>query len=633
MADTTVHQDLVLAAEFPATDRADWVRLVEKALKERPFDRLVSRTYDGIAIEPLYERAATTSVTGRASGRPWTVMQRIDHPDPKSANEEALHELRNGADGLVLVLAGAPDARGYGIRADTAEALARTLDGVMLELIALRIETAPFAGRPVSEFVTSLVAARKLDPAKLAIDFGLDPVGDMARTGRAMLPWPDLSKRAGETAKSLADKNYAKARFLRADGRAVHEAGGSEAQELAFVVAAGVAYLRLLEAAGFALDEARRRITFQLAADADEFLTIAKFRALQKLWARVEESCGLPPQPAHAAAETAWRMMTRRDPYVNMLRTTIAATAAGIGGAEQVTVLPFTAALGLPDRLARRVARNLQLILLEESNLYRVADPAAGSGGIEALTSELAKNAWALFQNIETGGGAAAALEQGIIQNMIAQTRAARLAAVAKRKDALTGVSDYPNLGEALLAVLEVPRAVAPAPQAAQFETLPSIRLAEPFEALRDKSDAVLKKTGARPKVFLANLGEVSDFTARAIFAKNFYEAGGLETVGNDGSAPSSPLPMAAVKTDIAAMMAAFKASGARIACLCSADKVYAAEAAIALSAAGAIVHLAGRAGEHEAAWNDAGVTAYIYVGCDVLATLQDACDTLDAKT
>jgi len=636
MADTTVHQDLVLAAEFPATDRADWVRLVEKALKERPFDRLVSRTYDGIAIEPLYERAATTSVTGRAPGRPWTVMQRIDHPDPKSANDEALHELRNGADGLVLVLAGAPDARGYGIRADTAEALARTLDGVMLELIALRIETAPFAGRPVSELVTSLVAARKLDPAKLAIDFGLDPVGDMARTGRAMLPWAELSRRAGETAKGLADQNYVKARFLRADGRAVHEAGGSEAQELAFVVAAGVAYLRLLEAAGFSLDEARRRITFLLAADADEFLTIAKFRALQKLWARIEESCGLPPQPAHAAAETAWRMMTRRDPYVNMLRTTIAATAAGIGGAEQVTVLPFTAALGLPDRLARRVARNLQLILLEESNLYRVADPAAGSGGIEALTSELAKNAWALFQNIETGGGAAAALEQGIIQNMIAKTRAARLAAVAKRKDALTGVSDYPNLGEALLTVLEVPRAVAPAPQAAQFETLPSIRLAEPFEALRDKSDAVLKKTGARPKVFLANLGEVSDFTARAIFAKNFYEAGGLETVGNDGSAPSSPLPMAEVKTDIAGMITAFKASGARIACLCSADKVYAAEAAEAakaLSAAGAIVHLAGRAGEHEAAWNDAGVTAYIYVGCDVLATLQDACDTLDAKT
>jgi methylmalonyl-CoA mutase len=615
-----VHQDLVLASEFPATDRADWLRLVEKALKDRPFEKLISRTYDGIAVEPLYPRAiGAAPVAGRAPGLPWTVMQRVDHPDPAHANAEALHDLQNGADGLALVLAGAPAAHGYGVKSDTAAALARTLDSVMLDLIGVRIETAPFAGRPVSELVTALVAERRLDPAGLAIDFGLDPVGDMARTGRALLPWSELSRRAGETAKGLAAKGYAKARLLRTDGRAVHEAGGSEAQELAFVVATGVAYLHLLEAAGFALDEARRRITFLLAADADEFMTIAKFRALRKLWARVEEACGLAPQPAFVAAETAWRMMSARDVYVNMLRTTIAVTAASVGGADGITVLPFTAALGLPDRFARRVARNLQLILLEESNLYRVADPAAGSGGIEALTAELAKTAWALFQEIERAGGASAALEQGLIQKKIAATRAARLAAIAKRRDALTGVSDYPNLGEASVKVLAVPRA-APAQQPTPFEPLPSLRLAEPFEALRDKSDAILRKTGARPKVFLANLGKLSEFTARATFAKNFYEAGGLETVGNDGFKSRDE------------MIAAFKASGARIACLCSSDKVYAADAvgaAKALHAAGAVVHLAGRPGEHEAAWNAAGVTTYIYVGCDVLATLTAAHDSV----
>ena len=190
--------------------------------------------------------------------------------------------------------------------------------------------------------MTEVVAKRKADPAALDIDFGLDPLGDMARTGRALLPWPELSARAGGTAKDLAAKGFAKARYLRADGRAVHEAGGSEAQELAFVLAAGVAYLRLLEASGFTLDEARRRISFLLAADADEFLTIAKFRALRKLWARVEQASGLTPQPAFVSAETAWRMMTARDPYVNMLRTTIAVTAAGVGGADSVTALPFT---------------------------------------------------------------------------------------------------------------------------------------------------------------------------------------------------------------------------------------------------------------------------------------------------
>ena len=198
MADTALHHELPLAAEFPATDRADWLQLVEKALKDRPFEKLISRTYDGIAVEPLYARAVgAVPVAGRAPGLPWTVTQRVDHPDPAAANAQARQDLENGADGLALILAGAPAAHGFGVKADTAEALARTLDGVMLDLIALRIETAPFAGRPVAELVTAQVTAQKLDPAALAIDFGLDPVGDMARTGRALLPWSELSKRAG----------------------------------------------------------------------------------------------------------------------------------------------------------------------------------------------------------------------------------------------------------------------------------------------------------------------------------------------------------------------------------------------------------------------------------------------------
>jgi len=627
MSDTAVHQDLVqelaLAAEFPATDRADWVRLVEKALKDRPFDRLISRTYDGIAVEPLYPRAAgAAAVPGRAPGQPWTVMQRIDHPDPVQANRQALDDLENGATGLTLLLSGAPAANGYGVKADGADALARALDGVMLDMIALRIETAPFAGRPVSELITSFAAERKLDPATLAIDFGLDPLGDIARTGRVLLPWPDLSKRAGETAKTLAGKGYTKAHFLRADGRAVHEAGGSDAQELAFAIAAGVDYLRLLEAAGFALDEARRRITFMLAADADEFLTIAKFRAIRKLWARIEEACGLAPKRTTVAAETAWRMLTQRDPYVNMLRATIAVTAAGVGGADNIAVLPHTAAIGLPDAFARRVARNTQLVLLEESNLAKVSDPAAGSGALEHLTDTLCASAWTLFQAYDKAGGAFAALEQGLIQRDVAAVREKRQAAVARRKDAITGASDYPNLQEKAAQVLNVPRVSPPKEDAAKpaIEPLPSIRFAEPFERLRDKSDAIAMKTGARPKVFLANLGKPSDFTARATFAKNFYEAGGIETAGNDGFA------------DQAAMLAAFKASRADIACVCSSDKVYeaqAADAARALAAAGTIVHLAGRPGDHAAAWNAAGVKTYIYVGCDVLATLEAAHDSV----
>ncbi|HZD90153.1 MAG TPA: methylmalonyl-CoA mutase subunit beta [Pseudolabrys sp.] len=614
--------ELALAAEFLTYGHESWRKLVEAALKGADFDkRLVSRTYDGIRVEPLYPRLKGAPVLASRAAAPWQVLQRLDHPDPQAANGQALQDLENGATGLSLVLAGAPASRGYGLAAEDADALAQALDGVLLDLVALRIETAPFAGRPVADLLAEVAARRKFDPAALVIDFGLDPLGDMARTGRALLPWPDLSARAGGTAQDLAGQGFAKARFLRADGRAVHEAGGSEAQELAFVVSAGVAYLRLMAAAGFPLDEARRRLSFLIAADADEFLTIAKFRSFRKLWARVEQASGLTPEPAFVAAETAWRMMTARDPYVNMLRTTIAVTAAGVGGADSVTALPFTLALGLPDRFARRVARNMQLILLEESNLYRVSDPAAGSGGIEHLTTEMAKSAWALFQEIEAGGGLATALERGLLQKKVAETRAARQAAIARRKDALTGVSDYPNLSEAPVKVLDVPRVRAPE-QPASFEALPSLRLAAPFEALRDKSDAILAKTGARPKVFLANLGKLSDFTARATYAKNFYEAGGLEAVTNDGF------------EGMVAMYAACKASGAKIACLCSSDAVYehkAAEAAKALTAAGTVVHLAGRPGEKEAEYRQAGVQTFIYVGCDLLSTLQAAYDTMGA--
>jgi methylmalonyl-CoA mutase len=618
--------DLSLAAEFTATSQADWRKLVEAALKGASFEkRLTSQTYDGLRIEPLYPRAAGVKpVAGRTPGEAWTLLQRVDHPDPAAANAQALQDLENGATGLALVLAGAPAARGFGTAINSVDDLERTLADVMLDGISLRLETAPFAGRPVATLMTTLIGQRKLDPSAIAADFCLDPIGDMARTGSALLPWPELSQRAGATAKDLDAKGFSRARLLRADDRAVHEAGGSEAQELAFVLATGVAYLRLLEASGFTLDQARRRVSFLLAADADEFLTIAKFRALRKLWARVEEACGLAPKPAYVAAETAWRMMTKRDPYVNMLRTTIAVTAAGVGGADDITVLPHTAALGLPDAFARRVARNTQLILLEESNLYRVADPAAGSGGIEALTSELAQAAWTLFQEIEAAGGAAAAIEQGLLQKRIAATRAARQAAIARRKDALTGASDYPNLAEAAVAVLDVPRVtVLPLPAAVHFEALPQIRLAEPFEALREASDRVLAKTGARPKVFLANLGKLAEFTARAMFAKNFYEAGGIEAAGNDGF------------KDRAAMIAAFKISGTKLACLCSSDKIYESEAAAAakdLAAAGAIVHLAGRPGDNEAPWWQAGVKSFIFLGCDVVSTLQAAHDILGVK-
>jgi methylmalonyl-CoA mutase len=304
-----------------------------------------------------------------------------------------------------------------------------------------------------------------------------------------------------------------------------------------------------------------------------------------------------------------------------MLRTTIGCFAAAVGGADAITVLPFTAARGLPDAFARRIARNTQLILLEESNLARVADPTAGAGAIEDITGKLGRAAWSLFQEIEAAGGAWAAIERGMIQGSVAAVREKRLHAVARRKDALTGTSDFADLKETPPAVLDVPTVAAPKESAAAVsaEALPRIRLAEPFERLRDASDRILAQTGSRPKVFLANLGKLSDFTARASFARNFFEAGGIEAVTNDGFASSDE------------MAAAFKASGARLACLCSSDPVYGADAVDAAKAlAGAAhIYLAGRPRELEPALKAAGVGTFIFAGCDVLEILERAYDIL----
>lgn len=614
--------DLPLAREFPPATHDDWKTLVDGVLKGAPFDRLVSKTYDGLHITPIYGRAANAGlVAGRPAATPWRIMQRVDHPDAATANAQALTDLENGANGLALVFAGAHGAHGFGLEPSVA-ALEQIFAGIYPDAgIGIEFQIGPQT-RDMPQRFADLLARRNIPPASVDARFGFDPIGAGAAGGSSPYDWSEIAAHFGPAVAQFATIGF-RGPYAVADGRVIHDAGGSEAQELAFVVATAVAYLRALEAAGLGLDAARRMIYARLSADADQFMTLAKFRALRVLWAHVERHCGLEPQPLVIAADTAWRMLTQRDPYVNVLRATIATFAAGLGGANSITVLPHTLALGLPDAFARRIARNAQLILLEESNLDKVTDPAAGSGGIESLTEELAQRAWSLFQQIEAAGGAFAALQQNLIQKQVAAVRDERAKNIARRKDVLTGVSEFPNLHEAPIAVLAAPRALAPALAGAvvSFDALTPIRLAAPFEALRDRSDAVLASTGARPTIYLANLGAPADFTARTTFARSLFEAGGIEAVEGGGG------------TDPAAIAAAFKASGAPLACLCSSDKVYAglgAKVAEALHAAGARrVYLAGRPGELETELRAAGVDGFAHVGIDAVATLTAAFDAL----
>ena len=612
----TASEPFSFAGDFAAATPADWRKLVDAALKGAPFSRLASKTYDGLTIEPLYERAgAARAVVGRTPGTAWTVMQRVDHPDPAAANAQARDDLANGATGLVLVFAGSVSANGFGLAASAAS-LARVLEGIDLAAgLAINLNLSP-ATRHIVGDLASLVTDRGIAPAATDLRFSINPIGGFAATGRSPRAWSDL---APSFAATIAGLDGFRGPFAVADGRVIHNAGGSEVQELAFALASAVAYLRALEAGGITLEAARDAVYFRLTADAEQFLTMAKFRAARKLWARVEAACGLKPKPLLLTAETAWRTMTRRDPYANMLRAAIAVAAAGFGGADAITVLPHTAPLGLPDAFARRMARNTQLVLLEESNLARVADPAAGAGAIEVLTEQLCAAAWQAFQEIEAAGGAWAALQQGLIQRKVATVRAARQEAVARGKEVLTGTNGYPDLHETAPAVLDI-APVNPVPEQAATltaEPLPRLRLAEPFEELRDRSDRILAKTGARPKIFLAALGTPAQFTARATFAKNFFAAGGIEAL--EGGPDD------------------FTASLTRLVCLCSSDEVYDKEvpsAAAALKAAGARhIYIAGRPAEREAALRGAGIQSFIYGGCDALSTLAAAYDILSGNS
>ncbi|HKO69742.1 MAG TPA: methylmalonyl-CoA mutase subunit beta [Bradyrhizobium sp.] len=614
---TSVTEELRLAADFAPSTFNDWRRLVDGVLKGAPFEKLVSQTYDGLKIDPIYPRARGAAVVaGRTAAKPWQLMQRIDHPDAAHANAQALQDLENGATGLTLVFAGANSAYGFGLE-PSADALEKVLERVVIDAgISIELQIGP-QSRMAATYLAEYITRKGVDPAACDICFGLDPLGACAAWGSSPYTWREIVTAVTAGIKALADMGF-RGPFAAADGHVIHDAGGSEVQELAFVLASGIAYLRALEGAGIDLETARAMIYARLAADADQFLTMAKFRALRLLWARIEQTCGLAPKPIFIAAQTAWRMLTQRDPYVNVLRATMATFSAGLAGANSIIVLPHTLALGLPDPFARRVARNTQLVLLEESNLAKVSDPAAGSGGIETLTRQLCEAAWALFQEIEKAGGAFAALEQSLIQRKVAATRTMREKNIAKRKDVLTGATEFPNLHEAQIAVLEAKAIVLPPYGEAKlrFDALPPMRLAAPFERLRDRSDQILKQKGDRPKIFLANLGTPADFTPRATFAKSFFEIGGIEAIDTQGF------------TDAAMLAEAFRSSGAALACLCSGDKNYAEYAVVAaqaLQAAGAKhIYLAGRPGEHEAAFRSAGVQDFVFAGVDAIAVLQE---------
>jgi len=701
MSDT--HQDTPLTFDELAAPSADvWRAAAVESLVGKPFEKLITATYEGIPLQPLYGRediaalqfAATLPgrppyVRGaRAAGylaQPWAVAQELAYGRPAEFNRALLADLGRGQTAVNVVLDAAtragtdPDAAGPGevgrggLSLASAEDMAEALRGVYLDAVPLFVHAGASALPLLALLVAHLRRAGK-PLAELRGGLLADPLGALAEDGSL----PVSLERAYDESAAVTRWAVAGAPGLATAGvntGPYHEAGANAVQELAFALATGVAYLRALMKRGMSIDEAAPRLRFDFAIGGQFFMEIAKLRAARLLWAQVVAAFGggEESQALRLHARTGRRNKSALDPYANMLRVTTEALAAAVGGTDSLHVAPFDEPVRPPDEFSRRIARNVQIILQEEAHLTQLIDPAGGSYAVEALTDALAREAWALFQEIERRGGMAAALQEGFIQSSIAAVADKRAAALAKRRDVLIGVNQFANAAEKslppddtddvaihreraaqladhranndhavhedALARLALPvgspeefveAAIAAAEAGATLGEIaralrsgdsgvPTVsplrrgRTAEPFEALQARALDYASIHGHRPRLFLANLGPPRQHKARADFTQGFFEVGGFQVLTNNGFRTPQEAASAAL------------ASGAPAVAICSTDETYPElvpplVAAVKAAAPQTVVILAGRPADQVDAHKAAGVDEFVYLGADAVA-------------
>lgn len=459
-----------LAEEFgaqgDAQTRARWMALVEKTLKGQSFDdALTVKTPDGLTIQPLYTAqdgvAVARDLRARDPERPWDLRVRAAHPDPVRVASDILTDLENGAASVLLQL----DPTGVnGVAVGSTDDLAKALSGVLIDLAPVALD-AGFLGPKAADWLGALAKAAPNAP----LAFHLDPLTAFAVAGVSPGPIESHVFNAATVASRLAG-TYVKASLFLATGRAAHEAGGSNTEELAMMTASALAYAKALVRSGLSMEDAFGRIVLGVSLDGEYFTGVAKVRAAKAMWARLTEACGATVAPT-IEVRSSRRMLAKADAWTNLLRLTSAGFAGAVGGADAILLDSFTDAIGLPTAFARRQARNTQLVLMEESNLGRVADPAGGAWYLDSLTDQMARAAWGGFQAIEGAGGIIKALESGLVADAVAGTRAAQEAAFADKSRKILGVTVFPNADD------KTPEVETPEPVSV---TGPDVRLPGP---------------------------------------------------------------------------------------------------------------------------------------------------------
>jgi methylmalonyl-CoA mutase len=590
------------------------------ALGPEPEQMLETPTYEAVAIRALY--TALDELPEPPLPGEWPFLRGADAlRDVKSGWKVAEGIPANRVAGVAAedvnsaVLAGLAEGVSallvrVGESGVSPAQLEKVFDGVYLSMAPVILDAGTeyqAAGRALLELVGRVDDDQR---AILSIDLGGDPLTAML-SDRAAPPIEEVVSMATKVADDLG------VRAITVDGPAFHNLGANATWELAGSIAVAVSYLRVLTESGLPVAKALPQISFRLAADDDQFLTIAKVRALRLLWARVAEVLGEPDSGAAVVhAETSLPMMTQRDPWVNMLRTTLAAFGAGVGGADTVLVFPFDVAIeggfpGMATSFTRRMARNIQLLLIEESHVGRILDPAGGSWFVEDLTEQLANQAWQSFQTVEQRGGFIDARDY--IAEQIAEISARRIDDVAHRKTAITGVNEYPNLAEPALPESD-----------SSYSPLAAgklIRYAAQFEALRDRSDAYLARVGSRPLALLLPLGPLAEHNIRTTFASNLLASGGIEAV-NPGT----------VEADGVAKVVA-DAGAPPVVVICGTDSRYGADVSAIVEAArsAGVSHVCLAGPQKAAAEADHQPDEFLTAKIDAVETLSHLLDRLGA--
>lgn len=661
-----------LGAHFPEASSEQWAQLVEKIMKGRSVDSLVRNSDEGVPIRPLYTQDSASLGAAWPDGAPftrgsgvldrrqagWEICQLYELGDLSVLKERMEKDLSRGVHSVWLKV---QDGDAPGLAIHDFAALNDWTGSVDLKSVPVILDGGRHAWALFNAWL-KVAEQRGSKPTELTGAIRFDPLSDLLRHGSLEDPAVALDDLAH--AVSLREAHCPELKIVSVSGLSLHNAGAHGAQELGFILASLVYYLRELESRGHEPEAVVPAMGAMIGLGRDMFSEIAKVRALRTLWSRALAACGVAPelQSVQVHGVSSSTTQSRRDPWVNMLRSTSEAFAGTVAGVDTLTVLPFDRSLGAPSSLGYRMSGNLQVLLAEEAHLGRVADPAGGSWFLEELTKALCENAWAFFQDIEKAGGALNALSSGFITEEVNKVVTERRKQVSRRKAAIVGVSEFPENADLLqrpVPASKPARSSSPlknveaslssesearlkslreeldagasfqdiyaARQHSDKVSMPALshfRWAQDWEDLRDRSDQILKSTGQRPRVFLAKMGALKDHKARAAFAERFFLAGGFETCGSEGFEDAAACLKHYHEQDAARPMGLV---------LCGTDSDYERWAVDWAKAFGAaqppFIALAGRGGEQEDRLREAGVSHFIHLGCDgghILSELQD---------